>query len=405
MPDLHKGFVLLIDDTINTPLEATDGIGDIIKIIEKRSIPCCKYQEVPASAIFDHLHSVNFIVLDWELITPVLAGTGVSLGETVKQADVGRNIEFLKKVKANCLCPVFIFTNNNVADIINKLVKEKLYDKDKDYRNFIFIKNKSELKEEGKLFQLIDTWMNSNPAIHTLKNWENAFLKAKSGTFSKLFNINPLWSKILWDAFKTDQVNESSNLNEIIYRNVKSQTSHIELDQSIIASITDENLDLEEIKNVITGATYIDNVNIPIDDIQPGDIFKIEKDTYYINFRPVCDTVPKRSQFDGYVYCLKGVKLSSGQVEERHDEDYNMLIDKTNEVILYGVDGKNFVSFSLKAIFQFKFEDIKEKRIQRLLPPYANYVQQTAGAYTQRVGLPRIPVEIIEKNRKTGVIK
>ena len=59
------------------------------------------------------------------------------------------------------------------------------------------------------------------------------------------------------------------------------------------------------------------------------------------------------------------------------------------------VDGK-ILSFSLRKLSIKKWNEIKDNRQGRLLPPYITKIQQKYSAYIQRQGLPSIPKEAIE---------
>lgn len=388
--ELNKGVAIIIDEKIHDSASG-DLILPIAEKVKLKGIPYCAFSSLQEAALClpNFLH-VNFVILDWQLSVP----DGAT--DQLKNENAKANIKFIEDFRKTLIAPIFILSSLNREDIIDYFDRfGKGIFKSDAKRDFIFIKQKSEVYQNDDLFVTINNWVKSNPAIYALKKWEGVFLTAKNEAFNHLYNISPVWSKILWDTFTFDDVDENTNLNDIIYKNVKSRTTLINFDKQIIDLITNEEIQSEEIKSVIIGSNYISSKNINEKDVQPGDIFLIDK-KYYINFRPVCDTVISRDNCDGMLYCLKGDKLSSGQVKERYNESYKMLIERNNEVILYGVDGKNFVSFSLKSFESFNYKDIQSKRIQRLLPPYSNYLQQAISSYMQRVGLPRTPVMIIE---------
>jgi len=388
--ELNKGIAIIIDEQIDD-VQSGDLIIKIAAKVKEQGIPFCSFTTLKdARACLKNFLQVNFLILDWQLI--------VSNGapEQIKDANAKENIKFIEEFRQVSSAPIFIFSSLAEVDIKDYFVRfGKGILKDNTKKDFILIKTKSSVSENNDLFSSVEIWLKSNPAIYTLKKWENAFLEAKNKAFSHLFTISPIWSKILWDTATVDQIDESTNLNDIIYKSIKSRTSVIDFDKDIIDSIPDAEIDADEIKSVIIAANYLSNENISINDVQPGDIFKVEK-KYYINFRPVCDTVISRPACDKLLYCLKGDILSAGQVKDRYNEKYKMLIDKNNEIILYGIDGKKFVNFPLNSFEVFEYDKIKDKRIQRLLPPYSNYLQQSVSSYLQRVGLPRTPHVIIE---------
>lgn len=166
------------------------------------------------------------------------------------------------------------------------------------------------------------------------------------------------------------------------------------LDKTIVASYKDE-IKPDEIKSVISGIMYVGNEFLDTNDLQPGDIFKIGGD-YYINIRPICDTVISRNGCDGEFYAIKGSQLREKDIKERYIGGHlDSIVERQDEVILYGVDGKDFYRFSFKKVYIKKFIDERDKRKCRLISPYINHVQQKYSSYVGRFGLPRIPSEII----------
>lgn len=270
-----------------------------------------------------------------------------------------------------------------------------MYDEEDESRNFIFIRKKGDLIKNDSLFKEIESWISNNPAVYTLKMWDAAFYEAKNSSFWHLFNRSPIWPKILWKTFSEDLINEDSNMIDAVYRLIKARMPLVEFDRSLIGLVDEASLNISEIKEVIQGIMYLDKEKIPENDLQPGDIFKIGGD-YYLNVRPVCDTVLGRTGCDREFYAIKGNKISNPALKKRYDKKLTLIIEQENEIILYGVESKDFVMFSLKKIEKLNYDDKRERRIARLLPPYVNHVQQKYSHYVSRVGLPRLPVEIIK---------
>lgn len=392
---LYKGIAFIIDDAIGTEFESADGIGEIIKKIERKGIPCCKSRTLPDDSVISNLQSVNFILLDWWL-HPSEFPQDKEIPPGLAQEIIKQNIEFLKKVKNECFTPVFIFTRENEKDVIAELKKETgLYDEEDESRNFIFIRKKEELIKNDSLFKEIESWISNNLAVYTLKMWDAAFYEAKNSSFWHLFNRSPIWPKILWKTFSDDLINEDSNMIDAVYRLIKARMPLVEFDRSLICLVDEASLNISEIKEVIQGIMYLDKEKIPENDLQPGDIFKIGGD-YYLNIRPVCDTVLGRAGCDREFYAIKGNKISKPALKKRYDKELTLIIEQENEIILYGVESKDFVMFSLKKIEKLNYDDKSERRIARLLPPYVNHVQQKYSHYVSRVGLPRLPAEIIK---------
>lgn len=403
LDNIYSGFAIAIDENINKP-DSGDRILDITKQIEDKGIPLVKYDSIPTNENFvKNIKAASFFVLDWEL-NPTTPGphdedqVDLQLGGVLEDSSFEDNVKLIEQIKANCFAPIFIFTAFDTDTVIEWLDKseEELYNSEDESKNFILIRKKTSVTGENDMFENITNWINSNPSIYTLKKWEENFYKAKNRTFSDLFNSSRSWPSVLWKAYKSDSVDESSNIDDLIYRNIKGRGEVLKLQEEII-----QNPDLqaeptsEEIKKLITNSQFIDVAAIPVNDLQPGDIFSGEKkNEFYINIRPVCDTIIDRPSCDGVAYCLKGKKLSDAKVN-REWNPYGFINQRSNECIVFGIEQDKFVSFELKQIFQIPFADLQPRRIQRLLPPHIIDLQQKYAGYISRVGLPRLMEEII----------
>lgn len=394
--ELNKGFAIIIDDHLKD--EDNDDINKIAKIISDKGIPYCGYNKLnDAMKCVSNFQAINFVILDWRLMIPEDAAT---VSDQLIAANAKANITFLKELQKHFFAPVFIFSSESANDIVNELEQHGagLYD-DKDIsRNFIFIKSKVELVNGTSLFDEINKWINGNPAVYTLKMWDHSFLQAKNSSFWHLFNRSPIWPKILWEAFEKDSVDESYNINETIYKLIKSRTSLNSITVDIIKGANGV-LENEEIKQVIIGTMYLNEENIPPNSVEPGDIFLIDK-KYYLNLRPICDTIPGRVDgagtpvWDNELYLLEGAAIEGKDVKGRYSKTTG-LIERITDVILFGLDNKDFVQFNFNRTKVRRFEDIKVNRKQRLLSPYINNVQQKYSSYIGRFGLPRIPDVVI----------
>ncbi len=327
--------------------------------------------------------------------------------EEMKKANAVANISFIKEFQKHCFAPVFIFSSESRESILEELQEyggEDLITEDKE-RNFLFITNKADLIVDGHLFTTINEWIKNNPAIYTLKSWDTSFLEAKNKTFWHLFKRSPMWPKILWDTYSKDAVDQSLNIMEIINKNIFSRTKLVNYDSAILNAYAAD-ITKDELKAVIQGVMFMNSSYLHDKDLQPGDIFKIGGGEYLMNLRPVCDTVIGRMTDDGTAspacdgefYAIKGSKLKPKDVEDRYNTKYEMLTERIDEVILYGVEEKEFFRFSLKKLYINNFLEKRADRKCRLLAPYINHVQQKYSAYVGRFGLPRTPTQIILDN-------
>ena len=195
---LLSGIAVNIDDTFRKDDESrSDDILKIVNLIEKKlNIPCYKTPQIPSGEVCNNLlHSASFVLLDWQLWS-IPDGDDISIGEQLIEAEIKKNIGFLEQAK-KCFVPVFIFTNEDISDVKEKL-PESLY---REKNNFILIKSKSEIVSDSD-FQSIEDWLQSSASVYTLKLWEQEFYKSKEALFGSMYNRSPDWPKIFWKAYK-----------------------------------------------------------------------------------------------------------------------------------------------------------------------------------------------------------
>lgn len=75
--------------------------------------------------------------------------------------------------------------------------------------------------------------------------------------------------------------------------------------------------------------------------------------------------------------------------------DSGEFIEKNHCCFVAFIEGK-ILQFSLKELEVMTWNEICDKRIGRLLPPFITKIQQKYSAYLQRQGLPAIPQEAIK---------
>jgi len=394
--NLFKGIAVVIDDEIDNK---SANVYNIIKQIEAKKMPCIKYNEIPHDDVIYHLEGISFLLLDWMLYHKehtkyLLAGSTVP--STLKQSIIKNNISFLKKLKERYFVPIFIFTDENINEVIAELRKAKLYFDDKP--NYIFVMNKSELKGRTKLTRKIENWARTSPSIYVLKEWENEYNKAKNCLFHDFYNLGPSWPCVLWKNYDEDGVNPSSELGEVITRNIHTRMAPFAFNGGILNKRR-RAVGVDEVRKVLEGERCISKDKLLPDSISTGDIFKVG-DKIMINIRPDCDCIPDRNQPGSLIdevklYLLKGSKITGPNLKKAFVKDYGHFYEQDSQSIIFSITNGKSYDLRFKDLTIETWGQLKDKRIGRLLPPYITRIQQRYALYLQRQGLPRTPPKAI----------
>jgi hypothetical protein len=375
----------------------------MIEQIEKMKIPILKYDSIPDVEI-RHFHNISFLILDWRLVKKEISTEdlidGVRLPQTLQKNSYKENIQFLKTLNKTCFSPILIFTNEVTEEIEDLLISEKLLVK--DCQSNILIKSKSDLIDDGSVFHSIISWVYENPAIYVLKRWDVEYQKSKNLLFSTFFGLSSVWPKILWDNFNSDGVNPSIKMGDLISKNLQTRMSPFNFEDEVL-NRDYPNIKENEIKLVLEGERFLTSLDPK--SISTGDIFKM-KGKYYINIRPTCDLIPRNECGSNAIdnidlYLLMGNKLSEEAIEESFEKAYGLFRDKEGQFIIFPIDQGKAIDFRFNKLVIKKWQEVKDKRIGRLIPPFITKLQQRYSNYLHREGLPKIPIQAINHNTDT----
>jgi len=403
MLDLFKGVGVIIDDALEPkkPNKA-DVIWKIKKHFEDKHIPILPYSELPSYENVKNFNTISFLLLDWDLY-----GSKIELGVSKPQTAADDNIEFIKQFNSICFAPIFIFSNENTNDIKNKLQQSGLYCTTKS--NHIFVESKSNIKQAKILFSKIKIWIQKTPSMYVLKEWEKSLSKAKHDLFWDFYSTNPNWANILKETFNSDGTDENYELCALIYKNLIARTEFPIFEKKILNKNT-KNILKDDLRKVLECERYLKKEKlskIPA----TGDIFKEEylensdlKYKYWINIRPDCDFIrDAKNGKDVKLYCLKGRLVNENNINKKQNSiifsvtnGNGTFEEKINHIFVAFVDDGKIIEFLFRDIEIKKWNDIKNKRIGRLLPPYITRLQQKYSFYLQRQGLPAIPEKAIK---------
>ena len=442
---LFKGIAVIIDDEINT---VGTSIYKIKQLIEKKNIPVLTYSDIPSNEIVEALTNISFIILDWEYLAnsmqEELSGERLIMPETLHDDTEEKIISFISRILSKIFVPTFIFTGRDPEKIKERLKENELWND--SHPNRIFIKQKSDLDSEEKLFTSIEEWLREMPSVYVLKEWEKVINQTKNNMFLEMYGYSPNWSKIIWDAFAKDSIDNQHEFGEFVTRNFVNRIEEYSFDEKCLN--TEKNISQDELVAVIQGERYIKYSKQPAQ-AYTGDIFKNGK-YYYLNIRAQCDLArPNQSGvYNPMLYCIKGKKLqdkdivtedirltSDGKLVFDAGKEYTLnelkeicnvsdklsilnnkfrnhrngiffnkgeILEKKPYVIVACIAGEKAIKFELVDIMPMSYNEYKERRIGRLLPPYITRVQQKCSQYIVREGVMPIPSKLFDDFNENG---
>ena len=391
---LFHGIAVVIDDEIDDPKAS---VMEIKKEIHDAGCHVVPLAAIPSEASVSNLREVAFFVLDWNLYGAALKEAGGGEAVVPPAAMVEENeaniFKFLRDLKKVRFAPVFIFTDEDVSEIKEKLRSQAdLYDEADP--SHILVMPKSEVSKTG-LFTVLANWMSTAPSVYVLKNWERAYERAKNQLFLDFYTRSTLWPLIVWNNFKDDSVPPAALLGDLIGRNLTSRMTTFDCNLELFAKLLDDvNKDSDDYKNtvrrVLEGERFLSAARLDGGSFEPGDIFETDEG-YWINIRPDCDCIPKgNDKLDNLdLYLLKGNSRTFADLD--YDDEYGLIPEQDNEAIIFPVHDGKALCFKFRKIHTKKFKEIKTKRIGRLLPPFLTRLQQRYSSYLQRPGLSRLP--------------
>lgn len=387
--ELFSGIGLIIDDKIFNN-ESHDKIRDIAKSLEKAHVPLLKYDDIPEEEIISNLKGIGFIILDWDLHEEV------QVGEEYEK-DI---VDFIKDIFETTASPIFIFSNKDEGELNTKLKNNKILRGTQ--QKPIFVKNKANINGDANtIFSVIDEWLKKMPSIYLLKHWSKTFNDARIKLFKEFYKACHNWPKILWETeiddiygegydgeiSEVDEWETSSELASIISKNIEAHMLPIKFDKEYILGDKSEPT-TDEINKIMAAQRFVDEKE---SSSMTGDFYKINGE-YYINIRPGCDCVSRETN-DGYIYLLKGERIKSKKL---FNTQYGKFIEQENNAIIGPIYKGWFFKFNFKRLKLLKYDDIKDKKQGRVLPPYITHITEKYGLYIQRQALPRIPSKVVE---------
>ena len=391
--DLLAGIAVVIDDALGDSAEeeaeskeGPDRIGEIVGWFEKEwDLPFVKSATMPERSVWSKLlDSASFVLLDWKLWAD-------DVGEEEKQRNIAKSIEFVRLARDR-LVPVFIFTNEDPDDVVYQL-PDDVYDEAGAGQSFLLVERKLDLWSDGSFETAgLEAWVRGNASVYALKVWNRVVDSAKNELFATMCRRSMDWPRIFWKTYKADLAEPSASLTNLISDSLRGrmrmdafEEDHLGWEQGKVSE--------EELRGLI-GDTSFRKADVLLgDEVRSGDLFASEeKNRYWLNLRPDCDCIPRDGGDVGEVelYCVRGKRMKPTELRSRfkngHFEEW-----VSQSVVFAVLEGGRSILFDFAQFRVWKYADLRERRIGRLLHPYITRVQQRYGHFVQRQALPRVP--------------
>lgn len=389
--NLFKGVAVVIDDEVE---EGSANIQAILKQLEDESIPLLKYSEIPDEREALNFGGISFLLLDWRLVSGEATDIpeDVKLPSSVQEYDAQENISFIQRVRTEYFFPIFIFTNED-PEFVQRRISESLPE---SVLSSIFIKSKSDLQYPNSIFANLESWVKQHASVYVLKEWELEYSKCKNRLFLEFEDMSSEWPKVIWNASIEDQGNGSLDLGNLISKNLQSRMTPFEFNGDVLGGGFGA-VDKNQLRKVLEGERYLSSGGLHDEDVGTGDLFVIQEDgaaNYYLNLRAQCDLVRNDNPM---LYCVRGVELVQKDNGKIDNISFNkgQYLEKPFHSVLPFVDGGKILEFQFKDLHILGWQDVKEARVGRVLPPYITKIQQKYAMYQNREGLLRIPEEAV----------
>ena len=389
---LMSGIAVVIDDkidnadpvTTNGDVGGDDPITEIVSRFEREwNLPFYRTDRMPPEDMWPNLlQSASFILLDWKLWP-----NGAS---QLERTGIEENVRFLEQAK-NYFVPVFIFTNESPEDVKNAL-PEEIYRNESQEKNFVFIQAKGELLSDDSLdLGAVERWMKGSASVYALKTWDQVFRDAKKDLFGSMYAKSPDWPRVFWNAYEEDGVDPSFSLTQLINDSLRGRIRTTAFEAEILVDSHSETSQVPKADlRALIGETVFQRVGLE-DQIRCGDLFKQPRGRFLLNIRPDCDCIPRDgSGLDAVdLYCIQGKKMSESDLSKEYRNGH--FSERVDESVVFAAFESMSIRFKFNTLRVEKFEQLRERRIGRLLHPYLTRIQQRYALFLQRQGLPRIP--------------
>ncbi len=255
--------------------------------------------------------------------------------------------------------------------------------------------------------------------------------------FNEFYTYSPNWAKIIWDMLKEDSIENQEEFGGFVTRSLLNRIRGYSFEETAIQPR--EKIENDELRKVVEGERYLTYEEQP-EQAYTGDLFK-DGSKYYLNIRAQCSMSRKDADgnYNPAMYCIRGKKLrnqdiisedirlsteeelvfgatkrfSLDQMREfckdteklvefnrnfsKHRNSIffrkGTILERDDKVIVGCIAGEQAIQFEMD-LEVFSFNDMKGKRIGRVLSPYITKIQQKCAAHMVREGVTPLPKEL-----------
>ena len=387
-----RGIGVVIDDQV--PLSdadiTDDAIGEIVKQLTSDGISLLKYREIPSESEWENFRTAAFLLIDWSLLSGV--------GDSAEQIMKNRICDFIKAVHNKAFAPIFVFSNQD-GDEIKRFLQDRGIPTEKP-GSYVLVKPKVEMQELHaagipKLFAEINDWIQATPAIRLFTAWGNDVLMARNQMFVEFYNKSHNWPSLLWKAYKDDNDDPVHGLSQVMFDNLKARVKcrlvempEVTPDEKMLVALTD----------LLSLTVILPNDSLPSEQIGCGDLFQNGDQKYFLVVSCDCDCIIRTDESvdDKFVQVVTiddGCKRTSNIMKERFSQHYG-LVHETNKSYIFPINKKCYaVKYASHSMVKLTSLDVRT-RLGRVLPPYITDIRQRLAQWNQRVGFPKLPVEL-----------
>lgn len=396
------GSVVFIDDEWDV-----DGKDANHFYVELRDAgrPIALYKTLPDETHFDHWEGLALLLVDWDLVGSESRVPGAT---DLQEEPRKEMVEFLNRVIKRFYCAVYV-VSTDPTDKVESGLKETKGFSDELLGARIKVRQKSQLR--SGLLSALESEISADPGLSVLRAWEKEHQRAKNQMLNEFAKLAPNWPAYIVRATKHDGADPAHELMETLYANLRHRVDPQVLDQERYIK-EDGTSPGETLRKVAQGRTMLLGDFSP-KMVYPGDLFCLDgdpEDTVWINVSPVCQTVARPMKVNGVeqkdgdgnvvvkavrLHLLKGTRQemppSSKKLEKLRKE-----MDGPNGAVIYTLFDGHPYAFEFDEAQIMAWEEVKARRVGRVLPPFITRVQQKHAAYIQSEGLPRVEFELYQ---------